>query len=81
MVDLFIIYIFCFLSLGYIIIIGKFFKKLKLIFVKYYLKRKKYWIDIIVELEFLICDFLWLKNNYIKCKWFFICCINEGNEF
>lgn len=26
MVDLFIIYIFCFLSLGYIIIIGRFFK-------------------------------------------------------
>lgn len=40
MVDLFIIYIFCFLSLGYIIIRGRFFKKLKLIFVKYYLKRK-----------------------------------------
>lgn len=83
MVDLLITNISCFLSLGYTIIIGKFPKKLKLIFVKYYLKRKKYWIDIhvIVESELLICDFLWLKNNYTKCKWFFICCINEGNEF
>lgn len=81
MVDLLITYISCFLSLGYTIIIGKFPKKLKLIFVKYYLKRKKYWIDIIVESELLICDFLWLKNNDTKCKWFFICCINEGNEF
>lgn len=39
MVDLLITYISCFLSLGYTIIIGKFPKKLKLIFVKYYLKR------------------------------------------
>lgn len=42
MVDLLITYISCFLSLGYTIIIGKFPKKNKLIFEKYYLKRKKY---------------------------------------
>lgn len=57
MVDLFIIYIFCFLSLGYIIIIGRFFKNFDVNICEILFKEKKYWIDIIVELEFLICDF------------------------
>lgn len=81
MVDLLITYISCFLSLGYTIIIGRFPKNFDVNICEILFKKKKYWIDIIVESELLICDFLWLKNNYTKCKWFFICCINEGNEF
>lgn len=64
MVDLLITYISCFLSLGYTIIIGRFPKNFDVNICEILFKKKKYWIDIIVESELLICDFLWLKNNY-----------------